>query len=148
MNKKILYILYMNSLLPFLSIGNIFSFTGGARKKGTKKKTKRTQRTKKKVVNTKKKNLSRKKNTRRKIISKKRSINKRTRAKVKNNKRTLKKKRQCFCDQKRFYSGSEPSPKGLGYCAHCTPENVTMKGLDGNLWENQKYNKGKRRINI
>ena len=54
MNKKILYILYMNSLLPFLSIGNIFSFTGGARKKGTKKKTKRTQRTKKKVVNTKK----------------------------------------------------------------------------------------------
>ena len=59
-----------------------------------------------------------------------------------------KKKRKCNCDQSRFYIGKEPSPKGLGFCAHCTPLNVTMKGLDGNLWENQKYSKGKRWVKV
>ena len=49
MNKKKLYILYMNSLLPFLSIGNIFSFTGGARKKGKKKKQKEHKEQKRKL---------------------------------------------------------------------------------------------------
>ena len=50
----------------------------------------------------------------------------------------------CNCDHKRKYKGTEPSPKGLGYCAHCTPLNITMKGADGNLWENKEYKKGKR----
>ena len=47
-----------------------------------------------------------------------------------------------------YFKGSEPSPKGLGYCAHCTPLNVTMKGKDGNLWQNEKYSKGKRWIKV
>ena len=54
----------------------------------------------------------------------------------------------CHCDKKRKYSGKEPSPKGFGYCAHCTPLQVTMKGTDGNLWENQEYSKGKRWVMI
>ena len=51
-------------------------------------------------------------------------------------------------DNSRSYKGTEPSPKGLGFCAHCIPLNVTMKGLDGNLWENQKFTKGKRWVKI
>ena len=51
---------------------------------------------------------------------------------------------RCKCDKKRKIKGTEPSPKGLGYCAHCTPVNVTMRGKVGKLWENVKYSKGKR----
>ena len=47
-----------------------------------------------------------------------------------------------------YFKGTEPSPKGLGYCAHCTPLNVIMKGKDGKLWENQKYSKGKRWVKV
>lgn len=122
---------------------------GGKTKKRTSRKTKK---------NTKrKKNISRKKATRRIERSNKRSINKRTnrtkrkkvnRGTVKRKKTLSKKKRQCNCDTSRTYLGNEPSPKGLGFCAHCTPLNVTMKGLDGNLWENQKYTKGKRWIKV
>ena len=122
---------------------------GGKTKKRTSRKTKK---------NTKrKKNISRKKATRRVERSNKRSINKRTnrtkrkkvnRGTVKRGKTLSKKKRQCNCDTSRTYLGNEPSPKGLGFCAHCTPLNVTMKGLDGNLWENQKYTKGKRWIKV
>ena len=137
------------SRFPFLSIGNIFSFSGGAKRKNKRSNQKRTLR-KNKTRKTSKKNLSRKKATRRKINSKKRSINKRTRAKTlkKSVKIFSKKKRKCNCDQSRFYNGKEPSPKGLGFCAHCTPLNVTMKGYDGNLWENQKYSKGKRWVKV
>jgi hypothetical protein len=129
---------------------------GGKTKKRTSRKTKK---------NTKgKKNISRKKATRRVERSNKRSINKRTnrtnrtnrikgirgknRGTIKRKKTLSKKKRQCNCDTSRTYLGNEPSPKGLGFCAHCTPLNVTMKGLDGNLWENQKYTKGKRWIKV
>ena len=50
------------------------------------------------------------------------------------------------CDKKMkaYYTGKEPSPKGLGYCARCTPLNIVMRGNDGNLWENKKFSKGKR----
>jgi hypothetical protein len=125
---------------------------GGKTKKRTSRKT--TKNTKRK------KNISRKKATRRVERSNKRSINKRTNRKgkgerkkvnrgtVKRKKTLSKKKRQCNCDTSRTYLGNEPSPKGLGFCAHCTPLNVTMKGLDGNLWENQKYTKGKRWIKV
>jgi hypothetical protein len=50
--------------------------------------------------------------------------------------------------EKAYYTGKEPSPKGLGYCARCTPLNVTMKGTDGNLWENKKYSNGKRWVRV
>ena len=47
-----------------------------------------------------------------------------------------------------YFTGKEPSPKGLGYCARCTPLNITMKGKDGNLWEIKKYSKGKRWVRV
>ena len=54
----------------------------------------------------------------------------------------------CSKNVKAYYTGKEPSPKGLGYCARCTPLNVIMKGKDGNLWENKKYSKGKRWVRV
>lgn len=33
-----------------------------------------------------------------------------------------------------IYKGSEPSPKGLGYCANSFPSNTIMLGNNGNLW--------------
>jgi len=79
-----------------------------------------------------------------------RRVNKRTGRRV--NKRTgrrvVPKGKKCICDDKRSFKGDEPSPKGLGYCAHCTPLRVVMKGQDGNLWENQEYAKGKRWVLI
>ena len=54
----------------------------------------------------------------------------------------------CDKSEKAYYTGKEPSPKGLGYCARCTPLNVMMKGKDGNLWENKKYSKGKRWVRV
>tara|TARA_Y100001970_G_C13936344_1_gene700893 strand:- start:20 stop:505 length:486 start_codon:yes stop_codon:yes gene_type:complete len=125
-------------------------------KSNTRKKSNRKS---KKIKKTKmRKNLSRKKATKRKNLSKKRSISKRTKHKrtkhkrtnkkkhtmKRKNRKTLHKKRKCNCDNKRSYNGTEPSPKGLGFCAHCSPVNITMKGLDGNLWVNEKYSKGKR----
>ena len=126
---------------------------------GGKTKTKKRTSRKTKKNTKRKKNISRKKATRRVERSNKRSINKRTnrtkgkrrgvnRGTVKRKTTPSKKKRQCNCDTSRTYLGNEPSPKGLGFCAHCTPLNVTMKGLDGNLWENQKYTKGKRWIKV
>ena len=50
----------------------------------------------------------------------------------------------CECKHK----GDEPSPKGLGFCAHCTPLNVTMKGKEGNLWETKKINKSVRWVKV
>jgi hypothetical protein len=40
----------------------------------------------------------------------------------------------CKNDPSRTYSGTEPSPKGLGYCAHASPEGSTRKGKDGRQW--------------
>lgn len=121
---------------------------GGGKRRSVKKSKKSVKR--KKTKTKMKKNLSRKKATKRKIISKKRSLRKNSskikRKTIKKNRKTTKKKRVCNCDIDRFYQGNEPSPKGLGFCAHCTPLNVTMKGLDGNLWENKKFSKGKRWI--
>jgi len=40
----------------------------------------------------------------------------------------------CKNDSKSSYIGDEPSPKGLGYCAHPETEGTIMKGRDGNNW--------------
>lgn len=40
----------------------------------------------------------------------------------------------CIKDPKSTYKGSEPSPKGLGYCAHAEKVGTKMKGKDGNIW--------------
>ena len=43
---------------------------------------------------------------------------------------------------------NDPSPAGLGYCADCIPLKVSMKGKDGNIWENMKYSKGKQWVRV
>jgi hypothetical protein len=40
----------------------------------------------------------------------------------------------CKNDPKSSYQGTEPSPKGLGYCAHAEKVGKKMKGKDGNMW--------------
>lgn len=41
---------------------------------------------------------------------------------------------KCKNDSSRIYIGTEPSPKGLGYCAHTMNINSKKRGLDGNIW--------------
>ena len=40
----------------------------------------------------------------------------------------------CKNDSTRSYKGTEPSPKGFGYCAHAEKVGVNRKGKDGNIW--------------
>jgi hypothetical protein len=40
----------------------------------------------------------------------------------------------CINNVKRTYTGNEPSPKGLGYCASGEKEGTIMKGKDGKMW--------------
>ena len=41
----------------------------------------------------------------------------------------------CKNDPTRKYKGTEPSPKGLGFCAHSEKVGAVKKGKDGNKWE-------------
>ena len=49
----------------------------------------------------------------------------------------------CLKNSKSSYKGNEPSPKGLGYCAHCEEIGTMRIGLDGNYWI---INKNKKNI--
>jgi hypothetical protein len=49
---------------------------------------------------------------------------------------------KCKNDTKRSYKGTEPSPKGLGWCAHAEKEAKKRKGKDGNQWIIQKTKTG------
>ena len=40
----------------------------------------------------------------------------------------------CINNPKKTYTGHEPSPKGLGFCASGEKEGTEMKGKDGNMW--------------
>ena len=40
----------------------------------------------------------------------------------------------CVNHPKATYKGSEPSPKGLGYCARAENVGTEMKGKDGRVW--------------
>ena len=40
----------------------------------------------------------------------------------------------CKNDAARKYKGDEPSPKGIGYCAHAETAGTTRKGKDGRQW--------------
>ena len=80
-----------------------------------------------------KRKVSRRNNTRR-TNKRKRISNKRKRI---SNKRTNRKNmNKCICNKKKTYKKNKDSPEGLGYCSSCTPNNIVMKGKDGNLWEN------------
>ena len=51
----------------------------------------------------------------------------------------------CKNDPKRKYKGDEPSPKGLGWCAHGEKEGKVRKGRDGNKWIVKKVSSGSLR---
>jgi predicted nucleic acid-binding protein len=51
----------------------------------------------------------------------------------------------CKNDPKRKYKGNEPSPKGLGWCAHAETIGKVRKGLNGNKWIIKKINNGQLR---
>ena len=53
---------------------------------------------------------------------------------------------KCKNDPKRTYKGTEPSPKGLGYCAHSEKVGEIKKGRDNNLWIVKEYKKSKKWI--
>ena len=52
---------------------------------------------------------------------------------------------KCKNDPKKSYKGTEPSPKGLGYCAHGEKEGKIRKGKDGNKWIIKKIKNGSKR---
>ena len=51
----------------------------------------------------------------------------------------------CKNDSTRKYKGDEPSPKGLGFCAHADKEELIKKGNDGNIWKVKKDKNGTKR---
>jgi hypothetical protein len=52
---------------------------------------------------------------------------------------------KCLNDPKKFYKGTEPSPKGLGYCAGGMKVGEKKKGKDGNMWFVKKVKNGSKR---
>ena len=50
----------------------------------------------------------------------------------------------CKNDPKKSYKGDEPSPKGLGYCAHAEKIGVMKRGKDGKVWIVKKFEKSKK----
>ena len=51
----------------------------------------------------------------------------------------------CKNDPSKKYKGNEPSPKGLGWCAHGEKEGKVRKGKDGNRWIVKKVKNGSKR---
>lgn len=49
---------------------------------------------------------------------------------------------KCKNDPSKTYKGDEPSPKGLGHCAHAEKVGTTKKGLDGRKWTVQTDKNG------
>ena len=52
---------------------------------------------------------------------------------------------KCRNDPARSYKGTEPSPKGLGWCAHGENEGKKRKGKDGNMWVVKVVKNGSKR---
>lgn len=51
---------------------------------------------------------------------------------------------RCKNDQNRYYKGTEPSPKGKGFCAHACKVSQRKKGQDGKMWAVVSHNGRKR----
>jgi hypothetical protein len=52
---------------------------------------------------------------------------------------------KCINDPLKTYKGEEPSPKGLGYCAHAEKEGKIKKGKDGNKYIVKEVKNGSKR---
>ena len=46
---------------------------------------------------------------------------------------------KCKNDLLLTYKGTEPSPKGLGYCTHVSLIGLKKKGNNGKMWVVKKY---------
>ena len=58
---------------------------------------------------------------------------------------------KCKNDPSRKYKGTEPSPKGLGWCAHSMKVGAVKKGKDGNKWIIKEMKNGNKiwvKVNI
>lgn len=141
----------MTNNVSFLQIAGakpFSSFLGGKRRTNKKRTLKRSIKKTLRKNKTKNKTL-RKNKTKKKTLRKNKTIPRRKKTIKRVEKRTQRKKdKNCKCNKSKKYSGNEPSPKGLGYCAHCTPLHVTMKGKDGNLWENVKFKNSRRWVKV
>lgn len=54
----------------------------------------------------------------------------------------------CKNDDSKYYKGTEPSPKGMGWCAHAEKVNSRKRGRDGNIWQVKKVGKSKRWMKV
>jgi len=52
---------------------------------------------------------------------------------------------KCKNDKTKTYKGTEPSPKGLGYCGHAEKLGQKRKGKDGNQWIIKEIKNGSKR---
>ena len=52
---------------------------------------------------------------------------------------------KCLNNPKKSYKGTEPSPKGLGYCAGGMKVGEKKKGKDGNMWSVKQVKNGSKR---
>ena len=52
---------------------------------------------------------------------------------------------QCKNDARRYYTGKEPSPKGLGWCAHNLKIGLKKRGRDKRMWVVVKFRANERR---
>lgn len=52
---------------------------------------------------------------------------------------------KCINNSKKYYKGTEPSPKGLGICSQTLKEGTKKKGKDGNMWIVKKIKNGQLR---
>lgn len=53
--------------------------------------------------------------------------------------------KKCINDDKSYYKGNEPSPKGFGYCAHAEKANTVKIGTNKKLWIVKLYDSGIKR---
>lgn len=58
------------------------------------------------------------------------------RSKIHRSKGVSSHKKACQCGT-HHYTGSEPTPRGLGNCEECVPLHVVLRGKDGQLYENK-----------
>lgn len=52
----------------------------------------------------------------------------------------------CKNNPKKSYKGTEPSPKGLWYCASGEKIGKKQKGKDGNIWIIKEVSNGSKRV--
>ena len=52
---------------------------------------------------------------------------------------------KCKNDSTKSYKGTEPSPKGLGYCAHAEKVGKKKKGKDDNTWIIKEVSNGSKK---